>query len=117
MRASSFAHSETALMLAFVAGGGLGLVPFEGRIGIAVAAGVGVLAAARGIVVAGRLRAERLLGRPLTDEELAAQDRADTTAARTTDPASGVTDPPGPAAGSTDAAAGRSAGTRVDMAG
>ncbi|MEU5939564.1 MFS transporter [Micromonospora sp. NPDC047548] len=76
LRASSFAHSETALMLAFVAGGGLGLVPFEGRVGIAVAAGVGVLAAARGIVVAGRLRGERLIGRPLTDEELAERDRA-----------------------------------------
>ncbi|WP_434089909.1 MFS transporter [Micromonospora purpureochromogenes] len=74
LRASSFAHSETALMLAFVAGGGLGLVPFEGRVGIAVAAGVGVLAAVRGIVVAGRLRGERLIGRPLTDEELADHD-------------------------------------------
>ncbi|MEU5786205.1 MFS transporter [Micromonospora purpureochromogenes] len=74
LRASSFAHSETALMLAFVAGGGLGLVPFEGRVGIAVAAGVGVLAAVRGIVVAGRLRGERLIGRPLTDEELASHD-------------------------------------------
>ncbi|SCL57169.1 Major Facilitator Superfamily protein [Micromonospora citrea] len=71
LRASSFAHSETVLMLAFVAGGGLGLVPFDGRIGIAVAAAVGTVAAARGIVVAGRLRAERLLGRPLGDDELA----------------------------------------------
>jgi hypothetical protein len=40
---------------------------------------VGVLAAARGVVVAGRLPTQRLLGRPLTDEELAAQDRADAT--------------------------------------
>ncbi|MGN9763557.1 MFS transporter [Micromonospora sp. SD12] len=70
LRASSFAHSETVLMLAFVAGGGLGLVPFDGRIGIAVAAGVGTLAAVRGVVVAGRLRAERLAGRPLADDEL-----------------------------------------------
>ncbi|TWG22096.1 MFS transporter [Micromonospora palomenae] len=80
LRASSFAHSETALMLAFVAGGGLGLVPFEGRVGIAVAAGVGVLAAVRGIVVAGRLRGERLIGRPLTDEELADPDVPEDTA-------------------------------------
>ncbi|WP_432902665.1 MFS transporter [Micromonospora matsumotoense] len=115
LRASSFAHSETALMLAFVAGGGLGLVPFEGRIGIAVAAGVGVLAAARGIVVARRLRAERLLGRPLTDEELAVQDRADAAAARTADPAPGVTEPADTAAGSTDTTAGRSAGARADL--
>ncbi|TDB71253.1 MFS transporter [Micromonospora sp. KC723] len=75
LRASSFAHSETALMLAFVAGGALGLVPFTGRVGIAVAAGVGVLAAVRGTVVAGRLRAERLIGRPLTDGELTERDR------------------------------------------
>jgi hypothetical protein len=96
LRASSFAHSETVLMLAFVAGGGLGLVPFEGRIGIAVAAGVGVLAAVRGVVVAGRLRAQRLLGRPLTDEELAAQDRADAAddAARRARSGRGATDDP-----------------------
>ncbi|MEV6694479.1 MFS transporter [Micromonospora sp. NPDC051196] len=75
LRASSFAHSETVLMLAFVAGGGLGLVPFHGRVGIAVTAGVGVLAAVRGLVMAHRLRAERLCGRPLTDEELKATER------------------------------------------
>ncbi|NLU79790.1 MFS transporter [Micromonospora sp. HNM0581] len=78
LRASSFAHSETVLMLAFVTGGGLGLVPFDGRIGIAVAAGVGALAAARGLVMAGRLRAEKLHGRPLTDDELAADKSAET---------------------------------------
>ncbi|MEV4117861.1 MFS transporter [Micromonospora sp. NPDC049645] len=70
LRASSFAHSETVLMLAFVAGGGLGLVPFDGRMGIAVAAGVGVLAAIRGVLVAARLRGEKLAGRPLGDDEL-----------------------------------------------
>ncbi|WP_405114287.1 MFS transporter [Micromonospora sp. NBC_01405] len=86
LRASSFAHSETALMLAFVAGGGLGLVPLDGRLGIAVAAGVGVLAAARGVYVAGKLRDERLIGRPLGDDELteeattAPPDAADTAA-------------------------------------
>ncbi|WP_406038564.1 MFS transporter [Micromonospora sp. NBC_00898] len=73
LRASSFAHSETALMLAFVAGGGLGLVPFTGRVGVAVVAGVAALVAARGLVMAGRLRNERLLGRPLGDNELAAE--------------------------------------------
>ncbi|MER7330564.1 MULTISPECIES: MFS transporter [unclassified Micromonospora] len=91
LRASSFAHSETVLMLAFVAGGGLGLVPFDGRIGIAVVAAVGTVAAARGVVVAGRLRAERLLGRPLGDDELAADG---------TDP----TDPDAPGAPGTDGA-------------
>lgn len=70
LRASSFAHSETVLMLAFVAGGGLGLVPFDGRFGVAVAAGVGALAAARGVLMAGRMRGERLAGRPLGDDEL-----------------------------------------------
>ncbi|MFJ6149898.1 MFS transporter [Micromonospora profundi] len=74
LRASSFAHSETVLMLAFVAGGGLGLVPFNGRTGIAVAAGVGILAAVRGVLVATRLRAEKLAGRPLGDDELATDD-------------------------------------------
>ncbi|MEV4713426.1 MFS transporter [Micromonospora sp. NPDC049374] len=77
LRASSFAHSETVLMLAFVAGGGLGLVPFDGRIGIAVAAGVGGIAAARGLVMARRLRAEKLHGRPLTDDELTAEKQAE----------------------------------------
>ncbi|MFG1883579.1 MFS transporter [Micromonospora sp. NPDC049102] len=70
LRASSFAHSETVLMLAFVVGGGLGLVPFDGRTGIAVAAGVGIVAAVRGVLVAARLRAEKLAGRPLGDDEL-----------------------------------------------
>ncbi|TDC41629.1 MFS transporter [Micromonospora sp. KC213] len=75
LRASSFAHSETALMLAFVAGGALGLVPFAGQAGVAVAAGFAVLAAVRGGIVAGRLRAERLIGRPLSDEELSVRTR------------------------------------------
>ncbi|QDY06221.1 MFS transporter [Micromonospora sp. HM134] len=112
LRASSFAHSETVLMLAFVAGGGLGLVPFEGRIGIAVAAGVGVLAAVRGVVVAGRLRAQRLLGRPLTDEELAAQDQADAAdaAARRA-----RRDPADPAARAGGDAADRPGGDRADL--
>ncbi|WP_435830706.1 MFS transporter [Polymorphospora rubra] len=78
MRASAFAHSETVLMLAFVAGGAVGLIPFDGRVGIGVVAGVGVLAAARAVVVAGQLRAERLHGRPVADgeEQSAAPDPA-----------------------------------------
>ncbi|MFI7069046.1 MFS transporter [Micromonospora sediminicola] len=74
LRASSFAHSETALMLAFVAGGGLGLVPFTGLIGVAVAAAVASLVALRGVLVAGRLRGEHLAGRPLGDDELGADE-------------------------------------------
>ncbi|HEX5542953.1 MAG TPA: MFS transporter [Micromonospora sp.] len=63
LRASAFAHSETVLMLAFVAGGAVGLIPFDGRVGVGVAAGFGVLAAVPAIVMANRLRGERLQGR------------------------------------------------------
>ncbi len=66
LRASAFAHSETVLMLAWVAGGGVGIIPFNGRIGVAVAAAFGVLAAARAVVVAARLTSDRLHGRPET---------------------------------------------------
>jgi MFS family permease len=63
-RATAFAHSETALMLAWVAGGGLGLIPVDGRIGLAFAALLAVLAAARAAWSAARLHNERLAGRP-----------------------------------------------------
>lgn len=66
LRASAFGHSETVLMLAFVAGGAIGLIPVAGRLGIGVAAGFAVLAAIRAVVVAGRLRGERLHGRAMT---------------------------------------------------
>ncbi|MEV0425369.1 MFS transporter [Micromonospora sp. NPDC050495] len=93
LRASSFAHSETVLMLAFVAGGGLGLVPFTGRIGVAVAAGVAALVAARGVLVASRLRGEHLVGRALGDDELAAHEE------EFADPApTSPAPPPGPTA-------------------
>nr|MDT0660175.1 MFS transporter [Micromonospora sp. DSM 115978] len=69
LRASSFAHSETVLMLAFVAGGALGLIPFPGQVGIGVAAGFGALAAVRGLVVAARLRGEKLNGRASADHD------------------------------------------------
>ncbi|WP_433828115.1 MFS transporter [Actinoplanes sp. CA-015351] len=63
-RATAFAHSETALMLAWVAGGGLGIIPLPGRMGIALAALLAVLAAARAAWAAARLHNERLLGHP-----------------------------------------------------
>jgi hypothetical protein len=63
LRASAFAHSETVLMLAWVMGGALGLIPFQGRLGIAVATVVAVVAAARAVVVAGALRKDKLNGR------------------------------------------------------
>ncbi len=62
IRASAFAHSETMLMLAWVAGGALGLIPIDGRIGIAVAMVGMLLAAVRSVLIAGHLRRERLSG-------------------------------------------------------
>jgi MFS family permease len=67
VRASAFAHSETLLMLAWVAGGALGLIPFAGRLGLILAAVALGLAAARAVVAAMRLRKERLRGAPAAD--------------------------------------------------
>ncbi|HET8680268.1 MAG TPA: MFS transporter [Micromonosporaceae bacterium] len=63
VRASAFAHSETLLMLSWVAGGAIGLVPADGRIGIGVAAGAILFAAVRSASIAGRTFSDRLLGR------------------------------------------------------
>src|SRR5262249_11085270 len=60
VRASAFAHSETLLMLAWVAGGALGLIPFDGRLGLGVLAVFLALGLARAVLVTGRLRKERL---------------------------------------------------------
>jgi hypothetical protein len=64
LRSTAFAHSETALMLAFVAGGALGLIPMPGPLGIGIAASLLVLAAGRTVLVAFLLRRQRLSGRP-----------------------------------------------------
>jgi hypothetical protein len=64
LRASAFAHSETVLMIAWVIGGAVGIIPFTGRLGVAVAALLAVLAAVRAGYVAARLHGERLHGRP-----------------------------------------------------
>ena len=63
LRASAFAHSETVLMLAFVAGGGFGLIPFHGQLGVGVMAAFSGLAALRAVTATGILRKERLNGR------------------------------------------------------
>jgi len=63
VRASAFAHAETLLMLAWVAGAAVGLVPLDGRIGVAFAAAAIVAAAVRAVRVARSLRREILLGR------------------------------------------------------
>ncbi|XVU25873.1 MFS transporter [Actinoplanes sp. CA-054009] len=63
LRASAFSHSETVLMIAWVLGGGIGLIPLPGRVGVALAALLAVAAAARAGFVAARLHNERLSGR------------------------------------------------------
>ncbi|MGW0432314.1 MFS transporter [Micromonospora sp. NPDC003197] len=90
LRASAFARSETVLMLAFVAGGALGLIPVEGWIGIAGLAGFATLAAVRAAIMATRLRGERLLGRALADDERAASDEPSTGQAGESSPTSGT---------------------------
>jgi MFS family permease len=76
LKASAFAHSETVLMLAFVVGGALGLIPVDGRVGVGAMAGLATLFAARGVIVAGKLRKERLHGRiDVTMEEPPPPDR------------------------------------------
>ncbi|MEV6490657.1 MFS transporter [Actinoplanes sp. NPDC051633] len=64
LRASAFAHSETVLMIAWVLGGAIGIIPLNGRLGVALAAVITVAAAIGAARVATRLRGERLHGRP-----------------------------------------------------
>ncbi|WP_306206769.1 MFS transporter [Actinoplanes sp. RD1] len=64
LRASAFAHSETVLMVAWVLGGAIGIIPLDGRLGIIIAATFATAAAVRGALIAGRLHKERLHGRP-----------------------------------------------------
>ena len=84
LRASAFAHSETVLMLAWVAGGALGILPLPGRLGVALGALLAVLAAVRAAIVAARLHNERLSGR---SDGPAASDAA------TAGPEPSITDP------------------------
>ncbi|HZD97560.1 MAG TPA: MFS transporter, partial [Micromonosporaceae bacterium] len=62
VRASAFAHSETLLMLAFVVGGAIGLIPFNGRLGIIVCTAGMVVAAVYAWLRAIKLRRELLTG-------------------------------------------------------
>jgi MFS family permease len=66
VRASAFAHAETLLMLAWVAGAALGLIPLDGRVGVAVAAAAVFAAAVRAARASRRLRGEVLRGRAAT---------------------------------------------------
>jgi MFS family permease len=64
-RASAFAHSETLLQVAWVAGGALGLIPVSGRWGL-LAAGILVAAAAgRSVTLAWSLRVKQPDPRPV----------------------------------------------------
>ena len=62
---TAFAHSETLLMLAFVTGGAIGLIPVPGRLGFGIATGLVALALLWSAMATNRLRgADRLSGRP-----------------------------------------------------
>ncbi|AVT34599.1 MFS transporter [Plantactinospora sp. BC1] len=74
LRATGFAHSETVLMLAFVAGGGLGLVPLDGRIGVGLLTGLAAVGTVWAFTVATRLRGERLSGRAMAEADAAPPD-------------------------------------------
>ncbi len=69
VRASAFAHSETLLMVAWVLGGAIGLIPFGADWGLIVAATFMVLGAVRALWSAVSLRKERLRGAPLEHDE------------------------------------------------
>lgn len=73
VRASAFAHAETLLMLAWVAGGALGLIPVDGRGGLTVAAVAMLVAAARTTVLAARTFTDKLrsVARPATAQTTA----------------------------------------------
>lgn len=68
VRASAFSHSETLLMLAFVVGGAVGLIPFAGRVGAGIVAAGVVAAAVRVGMWAISLRGETLTGASSPEE-------------------------------------------------
>ncbi|AGZ38712.1 MFS transporter [Actinoplanes friuliensis] len=90
LRASAFAHSETVLMIAWVVGGAVGIIPFNGRLGVTVVAVFAVAAAVRGTIMASRLHNERLHGRP----DMSADDPASTDGVVSTDEAVTVDETP-----------------------
>jgi MFS family permease len=69
LRASAFAHSETVLMIAWVAGGAVGIIKMNGHLGVIVAAAFAVVAAIRAALVAARLHNEKLSGAPAPAED------------------------------------------------
>ncbi|MEV6926799.1 MFS transporter [Dactylosporangium sp. NPDC051485] len=93
VRASAFAHSETLLMIAWVLGGAVGLIPFGGSWGLLLAAAFVALGAVRAVYSAVVLRKERLRGAP--------PDVADSDATTVATPVAGSssTAPGGPSGG------------------
>lgn len=69
VRASAFAHSETLLILAWVAGGAIGLIPISGQLGLAIMVSLLTLAAVRVAGWATRLPDQRLHGVARHDDE------------------------------------------------
>jgi MFS family permease len=68
LRGSAFAHSETVLMIAWVVGGAIGIIPLGGRWGVGLAALIAVVSAVRAAIAVTHLRGERLNGRPVVPE-------------------------------------------------
>jgi MFS family permease len=94
VRASAFAHAETVLMLAWVAGASVGLIPVAGRVGVGLAAGFASLAALRAVLVAGRLRRDQLRGRASRAQTAPATPSPPTRPPPRTTPPPGTTPPP-----------------------
>jgi MFS family permease len=110
LRASAFAHSETVLMIAWVAGGAIGIIPLPGRVGVALGALLAVAGAVRAGIVAARLHNERLSGR--SHETIAPSDAAPETVPAAAGSAAGTTagSPADGRAGSPRGTAARSSG-------
>jgi MFS family permease len=103
LRASAFAHSETVLMIAWVVGGAVGIIPLDGRLGVGLAALFAVAAAVRAGLVAARLHGERLHGRPDSSADDASRDAPGA--------APGSAGPPGATAGTAGPSAGAAHGS------
>ena len=104
LRASAFAHSETVLMIAWVVGGAVGIIPLNGRLGVSIMAAFAVAAAVRGTIVARHLRNERLHGRPDAAMEQPSNGNGAPTETIPTSPApAGAATPRPPATGSSRA--------------
>jgi len=96
VRASAFAHSETLLMVAWVLGGAVGLIPFGGQWGMIVAAAFITLGAVRALFSAVMLRGERLRGAPADADETTVETPASPGAPPAAGPSFGASPAGGP---------------------